>query len=183
MPKCKICREPFVRRSITHKVCSSDCAVIFTEQEKAKNLLKKAKVERKKDQAKKIALKTRSDWVKDAQVAFNQWIRVRDANEPCISCKRFHSGQYHAGHYLSVGAHPELRFEPLNVWKQCQPCNTHLSGNLINYRKNLIEKIGLEKVEWLEGHHPIEKLTTEDLKEIIKKYKEKKNEILKSRKD
>ena len=168
---------------MSHKVCSPDCAIIFAEQEKEKNLLKKAKIERKIDKERKVSLKSRSDWLKEAQTVFNQWIRLRDEKEPCISCKRFHTGQYHAGHYLSTGAHPELRFEPLNVWKQCQPCNTHLSGNLINYRKSLIEKIGINKVEWLEGHHEFKKNTIDDFKILIKEYRIKISELKKGRYD
>ena len=64
-----------------------------------------------------------------------------------------------------------MRFEELNTHKQCMPCNSHLSGNLINYRINLIKKIGLEAVEWLEGPHKPKKYTIENLKEIRDKYR------------
>ena len=73
----------------------------------------------------------------------------------------------------SVGGNPELRFEELNCHKQCAPCNNHLSGNVGEYRINLINKIGLEQVEWLEGPHELQKLTCEDLKAIELKYKKK----------
>ena len=94
-----------------------------------------------------------------------------------MSCGRHHDGQYHAGHWRSVGANPELRFEPLNVWKQCAPCNTHLSGNLVNYRTSLLQRIGAEKVAWLEGPHPVRKYTIEEIKGIKAEYRAKTREL------
>ena len=125
----------------------------------------------------KILDEDRSHWIKKAQTAFNKYVRQRDAEEPCISCGRFHNGQYHAGHYKSVGSSPELRFNELNNHKQCAPCNNHLSGNIVNYRPRLIEKIGLDKVEWLEGPHKPAKLSIDDIKAIEKKYKAKLKEL------
>ena len=43
-----------------------------------------------------------------------------------------------------------MRFEEDNVNSQCKHCNYFMSGNLLNYRKNLINKIGLERVERLD---------------------------------
>ena len=50
-------------------------------------------------------------------------------------------------------------------------CNINLSGNIENYRINLVKKIGLENVEWLEGKHEPKKYTCEELKAIELKYK------------
>lgn len=137
---------------------------------KAKKEVKKA--EQAELRAKKEKLKTRSEWLADLQKVFNQYIRKRDEGNGCISCGTT-SGQMHAGHYRSVGAAPELRFEELNVHVQCATCNNYLSGNLIEYRINLVKKIGSEKVEWLEGSHDPQKLTIQEIKEKIKEYKQK----------
>jgi hypothetical protein len=126
------------------------------------------------------AIKSRSDWVKEAQQAFNAWVRERDKDKPCISCQRHHTGQYHAGHYRTTKACPELRFEPFNVHKQCSVCNNHLSGNILEYRINLIKRIGIELVEWLEGAHEPKKYTIDDLKAIKSEYKEKLKQLQKS---
>ena len=45
--------------------------------------------------------------------------------------------------------------------------------NIANYRVNLLDKIGKEKVEWLEGPHEPKKYTCEELKEIELTYKQK----------
>ena len=158
---------------MTHKVCSDSCAVELLRKTREEAKLKADRTKRVETKKALEKLKTRSDWLKDAQVVFNQYIRERDKLEPCISCSRHHQGQYHAGHYLSTGARPNLRFVENNVHKQCQPCNTHLSGNLINYRINLIQKIGVEAVVQLETDFEPKKYTIDDLKEIIKIYRNK----------
>lgn len=111
--------------------------------------------------------------MKEAQAAVNAYVRERDRDLPCISCGRFHQGQWHAGHYLSRGAHPELALDERNLAKQCQPCNTHLSGNQLEYRKGLIARYGIDHVEWLEGPHEAKKYTIDDLKAIRDEYKQK----------
>ncbi|RUM32065.1 MAG: hypothetical protein DSY42_01725, partial [Aquifex sp.] len=103
---------------------------------------------------------------------FNRYIRERDKNETCISCGRVPKKR-NAGHYRSVGACPELRFEPLNVNLQCEHCNTFKSGNAIEYRINLVKKIGLERVEWLEGPHEPAKWSIDEIKAIKKEYADK----------
>lgn len=177
--KCKVatCGATFIPARLGQSVCSPACAIIDAprHQEKARKSL--AQVERKEIKVRKEKLKGRADHLREAQQAFNEWVRLRDADLPCVSCGRHHDGQYHAGHWRSVGANPELRFEPLNVWKQCAPCNTHLSGNLVNYRISLIQLIGLEKVEWLEGPHEARKYTIDEIKAIKAEYRAKTREL------
>jgi Bacteriophage Lambda NinG protein len=168
--KCKVCTEPFIPRQPMQRVCGIDCA-------RAEAVRVREKAERKEDKARRERIKPRADWMKEAQQAFNTYIRLRDQHLPCVSCGRDHQGQWHAGHYLSTGARPELRFEPLNVHKQCQPCNTHLHGNLVNYRTELLKRIGPEAVEWLEGPHEAKKYTVDELKAIKAEYTSKTKEL------
>lgn len=179
--KCRVatCRASFVPSRMGQAVCSPACALIDApkNQDKARKAI--AQRERREIKVRKEKLKSRADHLREAQATFNEWVRLRDADRPCISCGRHHEGQYHAGHYRSVGANPELRFEPLNVWKQCAPCNTHLSGNLVNYRISLLKGIGAEKVEWLEGPHEPRKYTVEEIKTIKAEYRAKTRELKK----
>lgn len=173
---CKNCKTKFEPQyNKVQNVCSFTCAIELTNErnEKAK---KKAWTKEKKER--KEALKTRSDYQNELQVIFNKWIRLRDKGNNCISCNK-PAKKENAGHYRSVGGNPELRFEPLNNNLQCEYCNTYLHGNLIDYRINLIKKIGLDKVEWLEGKHEPKKYTIEELKglKVIYKLKIKKYEI------
>lgn len=164
--KCKACKEPFQPQRPMQTVCSPLCGLSLAKQ-------KREKAERKEIRVRKEKLKSRSDWLKDAQTAVNAYIRARDKGKPCISCGRDHQGQYHAGHYRSVGSCPELRFDERNIFKQCQPCNTHLHGNLIEYRRSLLAKFGRSYLRWLEGPHELKKYTIDDLKQIIQTYRQK----------
>lgn len=170
---CKACWTLFYPVNSLQKVCSVPCAMAFRRQQVEEKQAKEAK-QRHKQRKAKLRDEDRAYWLKKAQTEFNKFIRLRDKDEPCISCGRYHQGQWHAGHYRSVGACRELRFCELNVHKQCAPCNNHKSGNLSEYRISLISKIGLEKVEWLERQdHPPAKMSIDEIKLVIKHYKEK----------
>lgn len=158
--------------------CSVDC-MAFEGIDRAQKAAEKKK--RKELRQAKDRIKTKGEHAKDAQAAFNVFIRERDHDQPCISCGRHHQGQYHAGHYRTVGASPELRFEELNVHKQCAPCNNHKSGNIVEYRINLVQRIGQANVDWLEGPHEPKRYTVEDLKEIGARYRRKAREMKRER--
>lgn len=166
MPKCKLCKIKFEAVRPLQQVCSYKCAI---EHKKAQD---KKKWQKEKKQIKEN-LKTLSDHIKELQIIFNKYIRLRDKNKNCISCDKFNGGNEQAGHYRSVGSCPELRFNEFNVNGQCVRCNMHLHGNQINYRKGLIKKYGIEKVLELEKKHNPRKYTIPEIVElkVIYKYK------------
>lgn len=173
---CPHCRAKLETGQRIHPACIDGYAEAQAEKAKradAKAARMAAKVERAETRRRKEAIKSRADWAREAQTAFNAFIRARDDGLPCISCGRHHQGQWHAGHYLSTGARPELRYTESNVHRQCAPCNTHLSGNAVLYRIGLIARIGLEEVEKLEGPHPLPKWTADDYKAIRDTYRAK----------
>lgn len=150
---------------MTHKACKPECAALLVEQVKAK-------AARKEDRERKQATKSRRDWEQETQQAVNAWVRlVRDADKTCISCGRWHDGQWHCGHYLSRGARPGLRYVEANLAKQCAPCNVHLSGNQVNFRLGLIARIGLAAVEALEADDAPRKYSIDQLREIRDDYR------------
>ncbi|NHB94462.1 recombination protein NinG [Photorhabdus cinerea] len=182
--KCKICCEWFMPKYSNIYWCNPEHGAELAikkrnrDRDKAERELKKKQQQElaeKKDKlkARKLAVKPLSYFRNQAQQAFNAFIRERDKYQPCISCGRFHNGQYHAGHYLTIKAHPELRFDEDNVHKQCAPCNNHLSGNIINYKPCLIEKIGQERFNRLMSHHALPKWKRDDYEQIRDYYKEK----------
>jgi hypothetical protein len=168
--KCMVCTEPFKPQRLGQKVCSPACAQVQGRRETEKQ-------DRKETRERRQALKTRSDYLKSAQEAFNKFIRERDAHLPCISCGRFHTGAYDAGHYRSVGAQPALRFHEDNCHKQCVPCNQHKSGNVVEYRLGLIARIGAERVAFLEQEHAPAKFTIEEARQIKAHYVAKLREL------
>jgi len=85
---------------------------------------------------------------KKAGEVFRAWIRKRDEGKPCISCGSWNTA--HASHFYSAGHHPALEFEEDNVHASCVQCNKYLHGNLNEYRKRLLIRIGTERVERLD---------------------------------
>ncbi|MCO7595043.1 MULTISPECIES: recombination protein NinG [Pseudomonas] len=182
--KCKApgCGQRFKPSLSTQTVCSMACARAMAKDPKLQKVAAKAitKQAREDLKARREKLKTKGDHLREAQQAFNAYIRERDAGLPCISCDSNPSdhdlitgSRWDAGHYRSVAACPELRFEPLNVHRQCVKCNRNMSGNVVEYRIRLVKRIGAEAVEWLEGPHKALRLTIEDLRAIKALYRQK----------
>jgi hypothetical protein len=118
-------------------------------------------------------LKTTSDWLKEAQVVFNKYIRERDKGFNCISCEK-PPLKKNCGHYYSQGGHSNVRFDEDNCHLQCEHCNTYLSGNLLNYQIGIEKRIGADRLIELQGRAHLEKRwSVDELKEIIKTYKQK----------
>lgn len=132
---------------------------------------KKAKQEHTRKK-KELKDNDKSFQAEKAQTIFNKYVRLRDNGNVCISCQK-PPRKKNAGHYLSRGAHPELRYHPLNCHLQCEHCNSFKSGNQTLYRSHLVEKIGHSNVDWLEGPHKPKRYTIDNLKTIQKWYKRK----------
>ncbi len=160
--KCKVCKDKFSPWNSLTRTCSPICAIQDGRDQQAKK-------DRKELREGRDRLKTRSNWLREAQTVFNRYIRTRDDGNVCISCQT-PPKKKNAGHYRSVGAAPELRFNEKNCHLQCEYCNTYNSGNAIEYRINLVKLIGVEEVESLEGLHEPKKYTIEEIKEIKAKY-------------
>lgn len=152
------CGKPFLRFRSTQKVCSPRCAIKAVKADK--------KAEAEKTRARRLALMSRRDWMDEAQKAVNAYVRLRDQGKPCICCGVPWHESFQAGHYLSRGARPELRFDLANIHGQSVRCNMHLHGNQAMYRIGLIERIGLARVEELEGPHPPARWSVDELKTI-----------------
>jgi len=172
---CKTCRTEFIPRSMTHVCCSIRCSVDLAR-------VKREQKERKELAAAKLKLKTRRDFLADAQREFNRYIRVRDAGKPCICCGKplaagSVGGAYDCGHYRSVGSAPHLRFHPDNAHAQNKQCNRWGAGRAVDYRLGLIARIGLEAVEVLEADQSPRHYSIDDLKQIKAEYARKRREM------
>jgi len=165
---CKVCKADFNPMRSLQSVCGPRCAV---KHSSLTNTNAREKSARKALRKRKEALKTRSDWIKEAQVAFNAYIRARDYGKPCISCgcfeqERFTGGHFDCGHYRSTGAAAHLRYHFLNAAGQCKRCNRDLSGNAVEYRMGLSRRIGMERVSRLERDNQPRSFDMEYLKRL-----------------
>lgn len=156
--------------------CGTDCELAIADLMLAKAKVARAKVLNKQRKVERVETKLKLEshkplayWLKKAEKACNAYIRARDPNV-CISCGVTHSSAWQAGHFISVGANPTLRFNEQNIHKQCVQCNMFNGGNPIPYRVNLIQKIGSAAVEFLESWHPPVKMTREMAEEIEAMY-------------
>jgi hypothetical protein len=191
LPKPKTCREckcKFTPTRAIQPVCDKfECKVTYAIKTAEKSAIARKKKEARQHREKKQKLKTRSDWIKEAQIEFNRYCRVRDFGRGCISCDSLsgfdgiRGGEFDAGHFLSRGAKPHLRFDERNCHAQCKRCNRYLSGNIANYRERLIVRIGLQEVLSLESNNQPAHWTIDDLKEIKRHYTQKTKELLKQR--
>lgn len=182
--KCKQCREVYTKERVSQVVCSTDCAVLLSQSQGVKIAKKAAIVDKRETKEKLDKLAKKSDLTKPAQQAFNAYIRARDYGKRCISCNSAIAwgtsttgGVCDAGHYISVGSRPNLRFNEDNVHAQCKKCNSYGAGNAANYRIGLIKRMGAGRVESLENDDKPRKYTHEELRELTKKYRQKLKEL------
>lgn len=174
--KCPICTTEYIPRSSLQKVCHNyKCAMEFNrqvdERNVAREIRKQERLQRDDLRKRRERLKGKSEWNREAQSAVNKFIFWRDYGDPCIACGKplnygVRGGAVDASHYRSRGAAPWLRFNVFNNNAGCVHCNRDLSGNLIPYRINLIEKFGLHRVERIEHDNTVRKFDIEYLKRV-----------------
>lgn len=175
---CRQCSKEFTPVRPLQAVCSPRCA---TRQALAASKAKKA-AERALTRARKEAIKTIADRIREAQAAFNLYIRTRDriSGHPCISSGRaldWTGNGVDAGHWRSTGAAPHLRFDERNCHAQSKQDNRYLAGNAAEYRVGLIARIGMEAVQALEADNRVHKWTHAELIQIAATYKAKRKAL------
>ena len=173
MKKCRVCKSEFTPVRPMQAVCCPTCAMTLARNVGEQLRVKAETEDRKKTREKLDAMRTKPQLVKVAQTAFNAFVRARDADKPCISCGKPPSSESNStdcGHFRSVGSAPHMRFVEDNAAGQCKHCNQYLAGNVLAYRKGLIERIGLARVEQIESDQTVRKYTHEGLQEIAKHY-------------
>lgn len=170
--RCPCCKHTFTPLRSMQKVCGPVCAGAWAKKLADQKAARAKRDERKSLAERKAKLKTRQDWINEARDAVNRVARFRDilAGHGCISCgakpHQRYGGSVDAGHYRSVGSAPHLRFFLPNIHLQCKKCNRDLGSNTVEYRKGLIERIGIERVEEIESMQWTAKWSVEYLKRL-----------------
>ena len=171
--RCALCKKKILVPDVViggiKAFCSFEHLIEFTKTAPAKKIARKKVVAYQREQKEK--LKTAGDYIKEAQAAFNGYIRARDKNKPCISCgclpgDTVRGGNFDAGHYRSRGSAGHLRYNMFNCHSQCVKCNRYLSGNVVEYRKRLIDVLGENRLIQLENDSSIVRFTIPYLKRI-----------------
>lgn len=109
---------------------------------------------------------------------FSKYIRLRDSNGDgtftCISCGRKLPIEYSQCGHFYPRANMSTRFDPDNCHSECIECNCFDQNHLEGYRRNLIEKIGEDRVLELDRRaKEMKKWSHYELEEQIEYYKEK----------
>ena len=175
--KCSYCKQKIPAetaiRGGLRAFCSMEHLIAFAKSEEGQAVVRKSVRQDTKEQLAKM--RTKSDWVKLAQKAVNAWVRFRDRDKPCISCGNLPQqklgGTMDAGHYRSRGAAGHLRFNTNNIHAQCVKCNRHLSGNAVEFRINLIRRIGEDKVQQLEADSSLRNFDVHYLQRITEVFR------------
>lgn len=180
---CRYCKARFVppARHPGVRVCSEGCGIALAEKMRAKIERANASAARAETRQALERIKPRAQWMKEAQAAVNRYVRLRDKDKGCVSCDRpaTWDGQWHASHFRSVGAASAVRFNLWNIHKACSVCNHHLSGNIAGYMPRLVEKIGPQKVEWLQQQNHVVRYEIEYLKRLKSVFKRRANRVAK----
>jgi hypothetical protein len=166
MAKCRVCREVYTKRTSTQAGCSIACATKIAIRSAEKRKKADAKLDRKQTRERLAKLKPISHWMNLTQKVANEYARVRDYRDGCISCElpaTWDGGAWHGSHFRSVGAASAVRLNLWNIHKACASCNAYKGGNIAAYEPRLRKKLGNEKVEWLKSQNKITKYTREYL--------------------
>ena len=183
--KCKACRAEFMPIKPLQAVCGVECSIAIAIKKKTLKQAKERRETAKADRVKREKLKTKGEYIKEAQSAFNKYVRLRDSGHGCISCGADCSaassgGAGDAGHFRSRGSAPHLRFDERNTHLQCKRCNRYLAGNVADYRNGLRQRIGDKALEELEADQTSRNYTIDDLKNIKAIYTAKCKELEKA---
>ena len=175
--RCKNCKDKFEPKRFNWKYCEKEiCNNIGVKELVSKTRKQKEQQRRKQTKEAKEKIMTRSDWLKKLELSFNKFIRERDKDKPCISCGAA-PGTYTltCGHFWPAGNYSFLRFNELNCHGQCwYNCNKNKHGNIGEYRLNITSRISEEDLNWIdENRHNELNLTIEEIKDLIKVYKDK----------
>lgn len=154
--KCKSCGK-FVRSFVvTPKgvFCSVEVAAKWAYNNRSIGAKVAQKTQKKKDLARKKELMTRSQWYDRLQAEVNYYCKhIKESGKPCCTCGAINK-KIDAGHFLSRGARPELRFELTNIHNQCSVnCNQIGSGMRAEYNDYIKARYGEKHFNWLIGPH------------------------------
>lgn len=169
---CKVCKVKFEQKKFNVRYClqTDECIKAFNQWVKdEKEKANKRKWQKEKKELKE-RIKTKSDYEKDLQKEINTIVRLIDKDTFCHSTKKPLNAKFDAGHVMSCGSNPTIRFNLFNIYAQSVYANQYLSGDQINFLNVLSEVHGLEHKEYvlsLKSRYKLIKLSIKDLKEKI----------------
>lgn len=171
--RCNYCRRKIDASDAMYGNLKAFCNYVCLRNYASSNAGQKAveKAYKAETAERKAKLKTRSEWLREAQNAFNAYVRLRDQNKPCISCGSVMTanklgGLRDCGHMYSRGARPELRFRLDNTASQCVKCNRYLGGCVGDFMLGMRARWGDDRIDRLTQDQDHPKHTVEYLERV-----------------
>lgn len=181
MPKCKICKKVYERKSNSQVVCSYECSLEYGKksvEKKAKEKKKQANIEKREfNKNDKTVLK------RLAQITVNKYARFRDEYENglrCCTCGKT-DGKFDGGHFLPTSGYSAIRYNTNQIHLQCINCNQYNAGRYKEYKVFMIEKYGEEYVEALEATKTVHRRYTVEYYQKLIRVVKKKTKIIENR--
>jgi hypothetical protein len=172
----KSCKAQFTPSRSFEVWCSPSCGLEIAQDKKRKAAEKAALADRRETRAKLEARKGVPKLKKEAQEAFNRYVRVRDNGKGCFVCDTplemgGVGGGFDAGHIRSRSNADNLRFDERNVHGQCKPCNAVGATKDWQMRAAADRLLGKAEAEALYNDNAPIKWTRDGLREIRDKYR------------
>lgn len=173
--KCAWCSGKFTPRQMGQKACSPKCALAHTRAQAAREAHRAKPTKQHRTLSGECAL---------TQRYVNQYVRIRDAGRPCISCGAPNPTE--AGHRFPIGSKyrtSRFRWDVRQIHLQCHQCNAHMSGNTAGYDAGLVARYGQAYLDAIlaaksyvdTGQEP--RLTKEECRQIAAGFRAKIREI------
>lgn len=177
-----------------HGLCTKDCYpewLMNSENGKLKMqraMLKVSKprmdleaAKEERDERRKI-----SNYLQSAKDSCHAFIRERDKGLNCVSCGNPWHEDFQAGHLYKAELFSTLKFDEKNISGQCRRCNLFNDGNESGYRVGIINRYGVDHLNYLDEKAAIEKQINHkwerhELQKIRIDYIQKLRECLKSK--
>jgi hypothetical protein len=177
MPKCKVCKAIYDRVRPMQVCCSVPCALTLAQG-------KREKAERVAYRVAKESLKTRGDYIKEAQKEVNRYVRIRDriAGVPCICCGKYldwnKPNNIDAGHYRGTGSAVHMRFDTFgNINAQLVHCNRYRAGRALDQAPRIAKRWGRDVLDAIDSDQSSRKWTIPELIEIKEGFRSWANEL------
>lgn len=191
MTKCNSCKQKIrewekIYKNWLYNFCSKEHRQEFInkqlEKQKKKKLKERQEIKKQKKREKKQNSIPRL--IKELDLVFSKYVRIRDALKTtwtlthlkCYTCDDLVEVWKAQNMHFIPRWFKQFRFSEDNTRGWCMRCNVLMHWNYIEYFTRLEKEIWRQKIDdMIQRKNEVKKFTSEELKELIKIYKNKLN--------
>ncbi len=167
--KCAECGIEFQKQAPLQNCCSIPCAL-----ERSRNLNKKLREKKSKEETKVMKIDTHSkEHKRDLQAEINKLARMIDAcfDYYCIDCGKPFGKQTDGAHFHGRGSNNSLRYNLHNIHSAKSDCNQYSDKHKEGYRIGIIKRYGQDYMDLIDAlplNYKEVKLTNLEITEKLK---------------